>query len=275
MHKRLSYLSWMLAACPPLGVQAAGMPPHLDQGGREAFQQYQVAEMHRAFALSPGGRWGWSAGAASPDLAIEQALAYCQEGNEQRCVTHSVDGDTVFDASGWPGLWGPYPDARAAERAQTGHGRGMRFPDIALVDARGRKTRLSDLRGQPVVLHFWGSWCGACRKEMPDMQAAARKIGTVARFVLIQVREDSEQSRAWLVRQGITLPFYDGGARGSGDEYLRLADGGKLHDREIAKAFPATYVLDRHGVVLFSRTGPIRDWSEYVVFMQHVARNSK
>ncbi len=253
----------------------AGMPPHLDAAGREAYQAFLGAGPHRAFAIAPGGRWGWSADAGTPEMARQQALAYCQEGNDQRCVLHSVDKDTVFDAAAWPGLWGPYADAASAARAQTSLKRGMRFPDLALTDAGGRKLKLSDLRGGIVVLHFWGSWCGICRKEMPDMQAAAAKLGTSARFVLAQVREPVSASRAWMKRQGIRLPLYDSGARDTDDGELRLAGGGTLQDRMLAKAFPTTYILDRHGIVLFFHTGALHDWSEYVSFIQHAASGNR
>jgi thiol-disulfide isomerase/thioredoxin len=260
---------FMATVCP------AAMPPHLDPAGQDAYRQYQGAEGHRAFAVSPGGRWGWSSGAANPDLAGEQALAYCQDRNEQRCVLHGVDGETVFDAKAWAGLWGPYADAATAARAQVGLKRGMRFPDLMLTDAQGRALKLSDMNGEVRVLHFWGSWCGACRKEMPEMQDVARQLGKSVRFILVQVREGIADSRVWLKRQSINLPAYDSGARASDSGELRLAGGGKLNDREIAKAFPTTYVLDRHGVVLFSRTGPIHGWSEYVVLLQHAVRGGK
>jgi len=269
-------LRWLGLGLLLLGtVCRAAMPPHMDSAGQEAYRQYLNAEGHRAFAISPGGRWGWSSGAANPDIACEQALAYCQDRNEQRCVLHGVDGDTVFDAKAWPGLWGPYADAATAVRTRVGLKRGMRFPDLLLTDARGRVLKLSESNGTVRVLHFWGSWCGHCRKEMPEMRAAAEKLGKSVQFILTQVREDIADSRAWMKRQAIHLPLYDSGARASDNGDLRLAGGGRLNDRELAKAFPTTYVLDRHGIVLFSRTGPIHGWSEYVSFLQHAVRNSK
>lgn len=253
----------------------AGMPPHLDQVGQEAYRQFLGAEGHRAFAIAPGGGWGWSSAAANADMAGEQALAYCQNRNEQRCVLHTLDAETVFDGKVWPSLWGPYVDAATAVRAKVGLKRGMRFPDLVLAEQSGRSLKLSDMNGEVRVLHFWGSWCGACRKELPEMQAAAGRLGKSVRFVLVQVRESIKDSRAWLKRQSIHLPLYDSGARASDNGEMRVVGGGKLNDRDLAKAFPTTYVLDRHGIVLFSRTGPIHGWSEYVPFLQHAARNSK
>jgi thiol-disulfide isomerase/thioredoxin len=247
-------------------------PPHLDPAGSEAYRAFLGAEEHRAFAVAPGGGWGWSAGAANADLAREQAVAYCQERGEQRCLVYAVDGETVFDAKSWPGLWAPYADAATAGKAAVGLRRGQRFPDLALTDPGGRPVQLADLRGQVIVLHFWGSWCGVCRKELPDMQRAAVKLGNSVRFVLVQVRETGADARRWLNQQAIRLPLYDSGARSAADGVLRLAAGGRLNDRELARAFPTTYVLDKHGLVLFSHTGAIHDWSEYVSFLRHASR---
>ncbi len=43
-------------------------------------------------------------------------------------------------------------------------------PDFTLTDASGQEVRLSDLRGRPVLVNIWASWCGPCRAEMPAMQ---------------------------------------------------------------------------------------------------------
>lgn len=275
MHAIRTAIATCLAGLlSPLASHAAP-PPQLDTAGMAAYRAFGAAEEHRAFAIAPGGRWGWSGSAISPDQAREQALGYCQERNEQSCVLYALDGETVFDAKAWPGLWGPYANAVDAAKARVGRQRGQRFANLSLTDPSGRKVNLADLRGQVVVLHFWGSWCGVCRKEMPDMQRAAARLGSAARFVLVQVREDSRLSQRWMQQHGIRLPLYDSGARGSSDDTLRLANGGRLNDRDVARAFPTTYILDKHGLVLFSHTGAIHGWSEYIPFLHHAARAGK
>ncbi|MDO9224953.1 MAG: redoxin domain-containing protein [Pseudomonadota bacterium] len=257
----------LASAAPPAAV------PHLDSRGQAAYQSFLNAATPRAFAIAPGGAYAWAASAVSEDAAETQALESCRRHGEQTCVLFAVNEQRVFDGKRWPTLWGPYPDAAASARAAVGMKRGMRFPDLALSDAAARKLRLSDLDGRVRVLHFWGSWCPHCRQEMPGFQRLAKQLRKEKiAFALIQVREDVASARAWLRRQKIAMPLYDSGVRGSRDAALPLAGGGMLADREIARAFPATYILGRHGVVLFSHTGPVSDWSQYAEFLRHAAR---
>lgn len=48
-------------------------------------------------------------------------------------------------------------------------------PDFALHDTDGKVVRLSELRGRPVLVNFWGTWCGPCRAELPGLASFARK----------------------------------------------------------------------------------------------------
>lgn len=261
----------LLASSPAL----ADAPPHLGTTGRSDYSEYLASRDHRAFAIAPGGAWGWKADAGSRDGATEAALAACVGNTAQKCVLYSVDGRPAFDAKEWPRLWGPYTDAASAQRAAIGRSPGERFPDLAFATADGRKLAVSGLQGKVLVLHFWGSWCGPCRREMPDLQklyGSLKSRGDVA-FVLMQVREDFATSQRWAVAQKLRLPFYDSGAS-SGDPNLRTSDGARIGDREIAMSFPTTYVLDKRGIVVFSHVGPIPDWSEYRDFLLDAAKRS-
>lgn len=65
--------------------------------------------------------------------------------------------------------------ATASQRAlPVGNVPQTRSPLIRL--AKGSFYTLSDFRGQPVWINFWGSWCPPCRAEMPDMQAALAQV---------------------------------------------------------------------------------------------------
>lgn len=53
---------------------------------------------------------------------------------------------------------------------------GETAPDFVAVSLNGDVVSLSDYRGKPVWLNFWGSWCPPCRAEMPDIQAAYEEL---------------------------------------------------------------------------------------------------
>jgi thiol-disulfide isomerase/thioredoxin len=258
------------------GAAGATEPPHLGAAGRNAYAEYLAARDHRAFAIAPGGSWGWDEGAATRGDAEETALGACRDNSEQKCVLYSVDGKANFDAKAWPRLWGPYADAGAAARAPVGHARGQRFPDLAFAAADGRKLAVSAWRGKVLVVHFWGSWCGPCRHEMPALQrlyASLRDRSDIS-FVLLQAREEFDASRRWAKAQKLDLPFYDSGSTGPGDAWLHNTDGSRIADRDISMTFPTTYVLDKRGIVVFSHTGPVADWAEYRDFLLDAAARS-
>ena len=163
-----------------------------------------------------------------------------------------------------------------ARRATVGRALGQRFPDIAFASADGKAGSVAALRGKVAILHFWGSWCGPCRREMPELQKLherLRKRKDVA-LALLQVREPFEASRRWAEGQGIRLPLFDSGSTGTKDDRFRLGDGGTLPDREVAAIFPTTVVLDKRGIVIFSHVGPVHRWPEYEAFVLDAAARS-
>lgn len=250
--------------------------PHLDQRGRAGYEDFLAAPVARAFVIAPGGRWAWRADMPTADIALEAALQDCQRHTEQRCVPYAVDESVVFDARAWVQSWGPYATKAEAARAPVGVKRGQRMPDLRLTDPSGKPRKLSDYRGKVVVVHFWGSWCPHCIEELPDMQRLYAGLGKAndIRFVLISVREPYSLSRQWARQQKLDLPLYDGGQSAQKEGSFRLAGGGSVRDRELARVFPSTYVLDRHGVVVFSQTGPVARWAEMAPFLRDAAARS-
>lgn len=257
-------------------VRNAEAVPQLPPAGRDDYRRFLSSSAHRAFAIAPGGTWAWKAEAGSGDEAGEAALEACGAHTRQKCVLYAVDDRVAFDARAWPGLWGPYKGAAQASKVATGSALGERFPDLAFADAKGRRASVAALRGKVTVLHFWGSWCGPCRHEMPDLQKLyeAIKGRKDIAFVLLQVRERYETSRQWADRQGLRLPLYDSGSGGEEDAQFTLSGGTKLKDRDVAARFPTTYVLDKHGLVLFSHVGPVHGWKQYEPFLLDAAKRS-
>jgi thiol-disulfide isomerase/thioredoxin len=252
------------------------LPPQVDEAGAAAYREFLAAGNHKAFVIAPGGAWAWKAGEASAAAALQSALRTCEDTTTQHCVAFAVDERKVFDANAWPTLWAPYPTAAQARRAPFGTARGQRFFDLAFKDPNGRATTLGARRGSVCVVHFWGSWCGPCRRELPHLQGLARRLGAARdiQWVLLQVRETIGTSRAWLRQQGLLLPLCDSGIQPDRPDLLTIADGRPIRDREIAATFPTSYVLDRHGIVLLAHRGPIEDWNEYLPFLRHAATAS-
>lgn len=274
-------IAWSWVACGTMASAVAALPdaaavPHLKAPGQEAFRQFAASETHRAFAIAPGGAWSWTSGVPTRELAESGVLETCQGKTSQRCVLYAVDDELVFDAKAWQTLWGPYTSRTEARRAAVGIRRGERFPDLALRDEKGKATSLAAFRGKLTLLHFWGSWCAPCRHEMPDLQAlrdSLRDRGDIA-FVPVQVREPIAVSRRWARQQGVRLPLFDSGSRGEDQANVVLADGSRIQDREVSAQFPTTYVLDRHGLVLFSHVGAVPRWGEYAAFIRDAAARS-
>jgi thiol-disulfide isomerase/thioredoxin len=264
----LALLSWPAISAP--------IVPHLGEDGHSEYEVYSFSTAHSAFAIAPGGAFGWTAEKVSQDDAEAEATARCQANTKQKCVLYALDGKVVFDAVTWPRLWGPYLSSEQARLAATGRSIGQRFPDLAFASPEGKSGNVSNLRGRVVILHFWGSWCGPCRREMPDMQKLYEKIrgrSDIA-LVLLQVREKFDVSQRWARAQGIKLPLFDSGATGEMDNRLKLVSGTTVFDRDLAANFPTTYVLDRNGVVVFSKVGPVAHWPEYLAFLNDAAARS-
>ena len=87
-------------------------------------------------------------------------------------------------------------------------------PDFTVYDAQGNAHKLSDFRGKPVVLNFWASWCGPCKREMPDFDAAYKKYGEDIHFVMVNLtdgyQETKDSASSFIESNGYSFPvFYD------------------------------------------------------------------
>lgn len=253
-----------------------GTVPQINARGRDAFQSFVSAEEHRAFAIAPGGAWAWKGDETTTEAAADAALAACQEQTEQRCVLYAADGVIKFDAALWPTLWRPFKSKGEADRANTGIRRGDRFYDLALKSASGKVSKLSDLRGKVVIVHFWGSWCPPCRRELPELNQLQQALGGRhdVRLVLLPLRENFSDAQQWIARQKLSLPLYDALDDDPAQESLQLANGKSIADRQLARVFPTTYVIDKNGIIVFSHSGPIEHWRQYLPFILDTASAS-
>ena len=115
-------------------------------------------------------------------------------------------------------------------------------PDFTLVDQYGNQHTLADYKGKTVFLNFWATWCGPCRKELPDIQA---------------LYEDHGENQDDLVVLGVIIPQEDEGVEGV-TEFLEENEltFPSLMDVDSAvsasygiRAFPTTFMINTEGNV--------------------------
>ena len=254
--------------------------PHVSKKAIDSFQfDYAYADMHRAFAIAPGGAWSWNSGSPTVEVAQKAALKSCNSFTQQTCILYSVDNMLVFDKEKWFKLWGPYKTAAEVKKLKTGERVGQIFPDVEFTNPQGKKQSIHQLNGKVRFVHFWGCWCPSCKYEFASLIDMYRIIQDTmsdqVEFIVLQGREPIEDARKWAMTTGLdALPLSDSGVKSENDKEFRLTGGKRVADRQLAKVFPASYVLDKHGVVVFSHMGSISNWTEFVHFFKDVVERS-
>ncbi len=115
--------------------------------------------------------------------------------------------------------------------------------DFSLPSRGGQPVSLSALRGQVVLINFWATWCGPCRKEMPLLEQIQKKYAPLGFTMLgVNVEEDTTQMEAFLGDVPVTFPVLL-------DPANRVS---KLYD---VAAMPSTVIVDRKGNVRFIHQG--------------------
>jgi cytochrome c biogenesis protein CcmG, thiol:disulfide interchange protein DsbE len=106
------------------------------------------------------------------------------------------------------------------------------------------KARLASLRGYPVVVNKWASWCGPCQTEFPAFQRAAVMFGRRVAFVGVDGKDHNQAAAAFLRRFPVSYPSYV-------DPQENIA-----RSIQAATYYPQTVFFDRHGKSVFDHAGP-------------------
>ncbi len=121
---------------------------------------------------------------------------------------------------------------------------GSSAPDFILKDLDGKKVKLSDHRGEIVLLNFWATWCPPCRAEMPSMEKMKEKMKGKD-FIILAVSIDTsspDRLSDFIEKNGYTFDI--------------------LHDPEqtvarnyLVMGIPTTYIIDKKGVIVEKSVG--------------------
>lgn len=180
------------------------------------------------------GRQGAEVGAVAPGPA-----APAPSRTRRRIIAPLVAAGilSVLSVSGW-GCAAPEAPVREGDRAPRYSG--------ALLD--GGTLALDELRGEPVLVNLWATWCAPCREETPFLESLHRDWeGAGLRMVGISVDAASAGGdvRRFLEEFDVTYPV----VHDPGQEVMR---------RFGAIGLPSTYLIDADGVVRWVRMGPVR-----------------
>lgn len=132
---------------------------------------------------------------------------------------------------------------------------GAEVPNFVLKDVNGKTIALRQLRGNPVVLTFWASWCPACRAELPSLEALHARMARQGVVVLgVNGGEPLERVTALMANLHLTFP-------------VAMDVSGEVHALYRVTQYPVTFIIDRDGLLIERRVGS-RDWnSPQVVHM--------
>ncbi len=131
--------------------------------------------------------------------------------------------------------------------ADTGGLVGNPAPDFKIKAVAGSESTISlkDLRGQVVLLDFWGTFCEPCKKSFPKLQALSRKYaGSGLRVIGISEDEDDDRDK---------IPGF---AEKYGAKFSLAWDGNKTIARRYKpETMPSSFVIDKDGIVRFAHVG--------------------
>ena len=121
--------------------------------------------------------------------------------------------------------------------------RGYLAPDFEQMDLNGETVRLSDFRGDIVLINFWATWCGPCRLEMTTFQTRLESFQGEG-FSILAVNNDEPEKDIRFYLDGLDLTFP-----------ILLDPGAKVQELYRVWRYPASFFVDREGVIRYIHLG--------------------
>ena len=120
---------------------------------------------------------------------------------------------------------------------------GQAAPDFALKSSSGENLRLSEYRGDVVMVNFWATWCGPCRQEMPLLDELYLRYERVGFSLLgVNIDDDSRKAMKMVSELGVSFPVL----------FDARKEVSKLYEVD---AMPVTVLIDREGTIRYVHHG--------------------
>ena len=113
---------------------------------------------------------------------------------------------------------------------------GTAMPGAIVANVRGGDIDLSALRGRPVLVNLWATWCGPCRREMPALERLSKEQAGRLTVIAIDQREDASVVRSYVKRFGVTFA-------------VGVDDGQQLGTDLHLIGLPSSFFVDRNGII--------------------------
>jgi len=119
------------------------------------------------------------------------------------------------------------------------------LPALSGETLQGGAVTPADYRGRVVVVNFWATWCGPCRREQPALQRLWERFESRGVYFLgVDTRDDPAAARAWIEEFGVTYPSIQDASGAYADDFAYVG-------------LPDTYVADRSGTMRYQVLGEI------------------
>lgn len=132
---------------------------------------------------------------------------------------------------------------------------------LQLADMDGKKVNLAELKGRWVLVHFWASWCGPCRREMPTLPKLIKAFPPERlSVILVNTAESDDEVFTFLASVAPELSTF-------------MDRDGQVTARWQPRGLPSTFIVDPEGRLRYQALGG-RDWGSgaYLAFLRELTK---
>lgn len=142
----------------------------------------------------------------------------------------------------------PSDSLKQQEGISSGGSQKIKAEDFSMTDQHGNQVKLSDMKGKPIVLNFWASWCPPCKEEMPTFDKLSTELKGKVEFMMVDLvdgqKENSSDGKAYIDQKGFKFPVYFDAKQEGANTYQ-------------VYSIPTTLFIDKDGYLVHRTEGAI------------------